>query len=200
MKLVSLRCPNCDANVNTEIKNQSTFFCPYCGSRIYVDDGVKRVEVSINQTYRKVEEARIRESDTKREIEFERLAHKERQDKRDNRMFGATMLGLAIFVLLLFGALFAMDISSTKKAEEMEAQGKVKIGTYYSDFEGEKYQAVVKELEARGFTNIETVDLDDAGWFTNKADTIKSISINGNTQFNSSDYFYLTDKIVITYH
>ena len=61
-------------------------------------------------------------------------------------MFGAVMLGFAIFVLLLYGASFAMDISSTKKAEEMEAQGKVKIGTYYSDFEGEEYQTVVKEL------------------------------------------------------
>ena len=62
MKLVSLRCPNCHANVNTEIGERTTFFCPYCGSEVYVDDEVQRVEVNINHTYRKIDEARIEES------------------------------------------------------------------------------------------------------------------------------------------
>ena len=65
MKLVSLRCPNCDANINTEIGNRSTFFCPYCGSKIYVDDEVQRVEVNVNHTYRKIDEARIQENQRK---------------------------------------------------------------------------------------------------------------------------------------
>ena len=80
------------------------------------------------------------------------------------------------------------------------AQGKVQIGTYCKDFVGQNYETVVNELKARGFTNIETFDLDDAGWLTNRENTIKAVSVNGKTFFYGYDYFNLTDKIVITYH
>ena len=196
MKLVSLRCPNCNANVNTEIGNRSTFFCPYCGGKIYVDDDVDRVEVNINQTYRKIDEARIRESENKKAIELKRLAHKERKHKWET----IQVIALLLFVVLNLGALSLMGISYDKEQERNIEQGKIQVGTFYEDFEGEKYEAVVKELTARGFTNIQIVDLDDAGLFRNKADTVKSVSINGDNSFSSSSYFFPTDKIIITHH
>lgn len=196
MKLVSLRCPNCYANVNTEIGDRSTFFCPYCGSKIYVDDDVKRVEVNTNQTYRKIDEARILESENKKAIEFKRLAHKERKHKWE----AIETIALLLFAALLLGALSLMGISYDKEEKEMIEQGKIQVGVSYEHFEGEKYEAVVKELNARGFTNIEIIDLDDAGWFRNKADTVKSVSINGDAYFGSSTYFFPTDKVIITHH
>ena len=51
-----------------------------------------------------------------------------------------------------------------------------------------------------GFENIETIDLDDAGWFKNKKDTVKMVSIGGKTNFSSSDYFSKTDQVIISYH
>ena len=47
-------CPNCGAPVGKDAK-----FCSQCGSPIVIDDGVKRSE----HTYRKVDEARIREAE-----------------------------------------------------------------------------------------------------------------------------------------
>lgn len=55
------------------------------------------------------------------------------------------------------------------------------------------------QLEALGFENIETIDLDNAGLFT-KNGSVASISINGDSDFSKEDYFFITDKIIITYH
>lgn len=196
MKLVSLRCPNCDANINTEIGNRSTFFCPYCGSKIYVDDEVQRVEVNVNHTYRKIDEARIQESQRKlRKLELEeRKSQREHQETKMTLFFALALV--VLFVVIAGIAIFVEDVGEKQSI----AQGKVQIGISSEDFVGKNYETVVKELEARGFTNIETFDLDDAGWLINRENTIKAVSVNGKTSFYSYDYFDLADKIIITYH
>lgn len=207
MKLVSLRCPNCDANINTEIGNRSTFFCPYCGSKIYVDDEVQRIEINVNHTYRKIDEARIQESraqirksEAKRDIELKQLEFKENQERRKHQENKTTWIVMIILFLLPMMFLGIMAIDEDINEKQSIAEGKVQIGTYWKDFQGQNYETVVNELKARGFTNIETYDLDDAGWLKNKENTIKSVSVNGETQFYGYDYFNLTDKIVLTYH
>ena len=65
---------------------------------------------------------------------------------------------------------------------------------------GNKYQAVLEQLDSAGFTNITTIDLDDAGWIINKADTVDSVSIGGDSSFISSDYFEPDAKVIISYH
>ena len=133
MKLVSLRCPNCDANINTEIGNRSTFFCPYCGSKIYVDDEVQRVEVNVNHTYRKIDEARIQENQRKlRKLELEE--RKAQREHQENKTF------LIIFTLVLPALIMAafgiMALIEDVNEKQSIAQGKVQIGTYCKDFAG----------------------------------------------------------------
>lgn len=207
MKLVSIRCPNCHANINTEIGVRSTFFCPYCGSRVYVDDEVQRIEVNVNHTYRKIDEARIhesqaqiRKSEVKRDIELKRLEFKEKQERREHQEYKTMWVILLTIVLLPLLFLGIMAVGEDIIEKQSIAEGKVQIGTNWEDFQGQNYKTVVNELKARGFTNIETHDLDDAGWMKSEENTIKSVSVNGKTQFNRNDYFNLTDKIIITYH
>ena len=76
MKLVSLKCPDCKANLNIEIsKNRKHCFCEYCGSKIYIDDG------ATSHTYRKIDEARIKEAEVRENIKLKEIQLKEKEIK-----------------------------------------------------------------------------------------------------------------------
>lgn len=90
-------------------------------------------------------------------------------------------------------------IYSSIKTKAAESQGKILAG-YYGDFEDKNYESVVAHFEAAGFTNIELIDLDDLGiafWNNGK---VESVSIGGDTSFDSSDYFSPDAKVIISYH
>ena len=90
------------------------------------------------------------------------------------------------------------DWKAEQAIHEAKQQGKIKIGSP-RDFKGQNYEPVIAQLQALGFENIETIDLDDAGFFT-KDNSVASISVNGDSDFTEEDYFFTTDKIIITYH
>ena len=80
MKMVSLKCPDCNAKLNIEItKNRKHFFCEYCGSKIYVDDE------STSHTYRKIDVARIKEAETQQTIRLKELQLQEKRLKMEER-------------------------------------------------------------------------------------------------------------------
>ncbi|MDO4618774.1 MAG: hypothetical protein Q4B31_04540 [Clostridia bacterium] len=80
-----------------------------------------------------------------------------------------------------------------------QAQGKICAG-YYDDYIGENYVAVVEQFEEMGFTNIVVIDLEDSGLaFWNEGE-VKSVSIDSNNSFESINYFYPDDKVIIKYH
>ena len=65
---------------------------------------------------------------------------------------------------------------------------------------GEDYKTVEAHFESAGFTNIELIDLNDSGVTFWNNEKVESISVGGNTRFNSSDYFQPDTKVVISYH
>lgn len=65
---------------------------------------------------------------------------------------------------------------------------------------GEDYKVVVAHFEAAGFTNIELIDLDDSGIAFWKSEKVEMISIGGNTDFETTDWFSPDTKVVISYH
>lgn len=70
---------------------------------------------------------------------------------------------------------------------------------YSSSLVGENYQTVVAHFEAAGFTDIQVIDLNDAGlafWNDNKVSTI---SIGGDTYFDENDYYWPNTRVVISY-
>ena len=108
IEMISLSCPNCGANLQVASDRES-FFCEYCGQKILVSDSNHQ-----KYTYRKIDDARIREAEAKefirlKEIELEhaKLKAEKDEDKRTIKMvllfFG---IGIGLWLLLpLFEAL-----------------------------------------------------------------------------------------------
>nr|MCR5775296.1 hypothetical protein [Lachnospiraceae bacterium] len=98
--------------------------------------------------------------------------------------------------IMLWVCILLVGLDDKKHVED----GMIRVGQSAIDMEGKNYQAVMEQLDSAGFTNISTVDLNDAGWFSNKEDTIESVAIGGDVSFASSEYYDPETKIVITYH
>ena len=79
------------------------------------------------------------------------------------------------------------------------SEGKINAGDY-RDLIGQDYKTVKAHFEAAGFTNIELIDLDDAGLALWKNEKVEIISIGGDTSFDSTDFFEPDTKVVISYH
>ena len=61
MKLISLKCPECSSNLQIE-EGRDKCFCQYCGAEISLNDYYS------SHIYRKVDEARIKEAEYKKEV------------------------------------------------------------------------------------------------------------------------------------
>lgn len=100
MKVISLKCPECNASLSIE-EGRTQCFCQYCGTKILLDDG------STTYTYRKIDEARLKEAEVRlRELEIEQ------EEKRANRKKSkAKIVATIILVLiLLFSCMIRSDI------------------------------------------------------------------------------------------
>lgn len=101
VKMVSLKCPECNANISIE-KDRKQCFCQYCGTKIIVDDG------STMHTYRKVDEARIKEAEVEEIIRLKELEIKERTQlsKERRKMFKikiTLILGIIGVIMMAIG-------------------------------------------------------------------------------------------------
>lgn len=73
MKLQSMKCPNCDAPFSINVDKSTSFFCPYCGTQITLNDNTNRFEINYSQTNRNIDEAQIRRVDAEKEVELKKL-------------------------------------------------------------------------------------------------------------------------------
>lgn len=71
-------CPSCNANISIDYENRDFAFCQYCGSKIMLDD--------YRSIYRVIDEAKIKQAETGREIRLKELNIKEAQMKERNRL------------------------------------------------------------------------------------------------------------------
>ena len=78
--------------------------------------------------------------------------------------------------------------------------GEVAVPASASDYKYENYQDVQKDLEDAGFTNITTEILYDIVWGWTKEGEVKSVSIDGRTDYDKGEVFNVGVPIVITYH
>lgn len=94
MKLISLTCPNCNANLDDIDSSRPFCYCQYCGTKIALDDGTIRKETHI------YDEAKIKETESNellklKELEIER--EREKEDKETGKKL--LIVAVAIFVL-----------------------------------------------------------------------------------------------------
>ena len=161
----AIKCPNCEANIQINVGEKRVLFCQYCGTQLFFDDGIRRSE---HKTVI-IDEAEIKKSEDDRIVRMQALKNQEKFEKNSNRSLILMFAFFGFLILLYFLYDGITDISSCVKENkseklrvEMELQGKINAGTYY-DYIGKNYKAVINDLTEKGFTNIETLDLNDAG-------------------------------------
>ena len=59
---------------------------------------------------------------------------------------------------------------------------------------------MIGSFQDKGFNNISSYDLNEAGLFWNRNDTVDTITIDGNSTFYSKDYFESSATISIIYN
>lgn len=188
MKIIKVKCPSCGATLENDEK---IVYCAYCGEKLLLDDEAK----NINFTYRKFDEARMRENESKERIRLKELENQEKEKEREHKTDVRTLIGCLAFILISMGSLFFMAESEKPKADE------IKIFSSAKEYKGDNYEQVVKELKNAGFTDIEVVAQKDLviGWLS-KDGSIDRISIDGDTDFSDDDIFSKDARVVITYH
>ena len=189
MRLEQLNCPSCGASIQLDLNGKKMFFCPYCGNQFAVDNGDRTYTPNINIHKRYTNDADV-----------EKWIVEDRENERKHKIEKGIWIGVAIFFVFYFiltGVLILKEAGDEKKSIDA---GKIQVGQSSDDLEGKKYQAVEAILDSAGFKNITTIDLEDAGWFKNKEDTVESVSIGGDSSFSSSDYFDPDEKVIISYH
>lgn len=75
----------------------------------------------------------------------------------------------------------------------------VKLAKAASDYESKNVWDVLSELQGLGFNNIKTQIIRDAGWLTPE-ESVKSISIAGQSAFKKYEIFDINSEIIIIYH
>lgn len=185
-------CPSCGHYLNMET-NSNTFFCPGCGSRLLINEYDEVIPID-----------NLRKNDRSDDIELLKQIQeiRERRWKHIKEIAPDVLPWILIGMVLLFSMIKLMTSRDDreKRIQEYIDAGMITVGISSDDAKGMKYTALVNQLEASGFTNIKTVDLDDAGWFKNKADTVESITIDGDTYFGSASYYDPSARIIISYH
>lgn len=196
MKMYLLKCPNCDATLEVE-PDRKMLFCSYCGSKIIVDDEVKRVEITKNINYHETytDEAKIKETSSKEKIRLQEMEYADKEKKRNDK---AIFISIGFLILIM---LFAFGMSHYHSEKNKPNENQVKISANANDYKGELYEQVIKELESIGFKNFECIALKDLDneWFT-KEGAIEKISINGDFKFEDGDIFSKDAKVIILYH
>lgn len=132
MKLITLKCPNCGADI--EIENGiDTFYCKYCGYKIILDG---QSDAAINA------KVRIKEVESNERVTRERFYIEREEKKEQNKnAFRVVFLTLAL-CFLVYGIIFIFERQGKKEEEAQE----------------KKFQALVEEI----MVDIDNGDFDEA--------------------------------------
>lgn len=119
MKLQSMKCPNCDAPFSINVDKSTSFFCPYCGTQITLNDNTNCFEINYSQTNRNIDEAQIRRVDAEKEVELKKL---ELELKKSKQRYSITVLVAVTAVVLICLLLFPKRTSNLMRETEMPSQ------------------------------------------------------------------------------
>ena len=137
MQLINLQCHNCGAQLEINLDHLKAF-CPYCGQKLMIDfDQLGQVLAEKEKTTRHVNTEQQKTQRLQMEYDY-----KEREDKRNNKVFGKIMIGgVAIMVAMYIW----LTIDGNKSKKETQA-----------------FIAQLESIEAVVETNIKQGDYDSA--------------------------------------
>ena len=198
MRLHKMRCPNCSGMLDIKLDDNEYIFCPYCGEKFFVEDGKKEYTINQNVNIRKDINVNKHTSHTRHNINEAEVIRAKTAD-REGRHAWVALVGSLLVLCLIMGICFYMMGAEDRAAQRAIDSGKISAGSH-KDYEGENYEAVVKQLEALGFSNISCIDLDDSGVLFWRSEKVESISIGGDTTFGQNDYFSPNESVIVKYH
>lgn len=99
MKLISLTCPNCNANLDDIDSSRPFCYCQYCGTKIALDDGTIRKETHI------YDEAKIKETESSERVKMREMDIECEHSKQMNAILKHILIFAA--VLLAIGLILA---------------------------------------------------------------------------------------------
>lgn len=193
MKIIDLKCPHCQAQMSLQedkVRSQ-VVFCPYCGTKVILDDGVKRYEITKNINIKN---------------ETHVFDHIDDQSKTDIAFFKYFFLFMGIICIALMiiegstnGTLKQIVYSFTSSYDNSST-----IAIPFSSSEIEKsssnYEHYLEELQKAGFTNISFHENPDIVWGFTSEGTIDYISIDGLKKFETGNRYKPDVSIIISYH
>ena len=195
--LDELRC-DCGSRLKIKVsETKGTYaYCSFCEKEFPITQPQssstpqeKTTNINISYTTRHIDEAKV-------------LKVKSEQSKA---FIKPILIIVSIIIALSLTFVFFNNIKSCyseieqEREQEIEnaiAQGKISAGNYFN-YLNDNFEAVIQELKLLGFTNINTIDLDDSFF---DSEEVAEISIAGNNSFGENDYFNPNDLIIIKYH
>lgn len=105
MKLISLTCPNCNANLDDIDPSRPFCYCQYCGTKIALDDGTIRKETHI------YDEAKIKETESSERVKMREMDIEREHSKQMNAILKYVLIFAAVlFVVGIVLAAFDVEI------------------------------------------------------------------------------------------
>lgn len=105
MKLISLTCPNCNANLDDIDPSRPFCYCQYCGTKIALDDGTIRKETHI------YDEAKIKETESSERVKMREMDLEREHSKQMNEILKYVLIFAAVlFVVGIVLAAFDVEI------------------------------------------------------------------------------------------
>lgn len=112
MKLVNLRCPNCNGELKINPEKE-TVICGYCHTEFKVDDEIKRIEINKTIHHVYTDNAKIKEIEMKEEKEKQNAKHEH---------IGTIILIAMIIALFAFYVIFFSNSEHKSNIQEKELQ------------------------------------------------------------------------------
>lgn len=105
MKLISLTCPNCNANLDDIDSSRPFCYCQYCGTKIALDDGTIRKETHI------YDEAKIKETESSERVKMREMDVEREHSKQMNAILKYVLIFAAVlFVVGIVLAAYDVEI------------------------------------------------------------------------------------------
>lgn len=215
IQLISVKCPDCGADLSIE-SGREFAFCSYCGTKVMVANDNEQI-------IRTIDEAQIKQAETDRMIRMRQMEMEEKDAISRKRLIllwaaATAILGiigiigyaienmgmmiclLAAMLVGMYGGINLFD-SDKKKKRPIVGANEILISQAMAEAWGTNYNSAEALFMSAGFNNVTVIPLNDLGTFNLKKNgQVDSVSINGNSEFETDDVFPKSAKVIITYH
>ena len=203
MKVYKVICPSCKAELNIE-KSKEYVKCEYCGSKVFLEDGTKKVEVTKNINKSTKDETKIKEIESKERIKLKQMELEEERKMKIAKIVIISIIGISVLffsIKLISKAYESINDWYEERQLNKERESQSQIPVSAEEAKEIHYTELVERLKNAGFTNIKTMPIEDLvfGVLT-KDGEVENITINGNSSFYKGEWFEKNSKILITYH